>query len=65
MRKGSAGEYHWEKINGRWQFIDGRWYYLLSESCLRRNQRNYVRKEENYGRLACKKDGSWDEEAER
>ena len=28
MRKGSAGEYHWEKISGRWQFIDGRWYYL-------------------------------------
>ena len=28
MRKGSVGEYHWEKINGRWQFIDGRWYYL-------------------------------------
>ena len=32
-----------------------RWKVVLSESCLRRNQRNYVRKEENSGRLACKR----------
>lgn len=63
MRKGSVGEYHWEKINGRWQFIDGRWYYLNPVSDGTRGIM-CVRKRIPDGWLV-KKNGSWDEEAER
>ena len=63
MRKGSAGEYHWEKISGRWQFIDGRWYYLNPVSDGTRGIM-CVRKRIPDGWLV-KEDGSWDEEAGR
>ena len=63
MRKGSAGEYHWEKISGRWQFIDGRWYYLnpVSDGTI---GIMCARKRTPDGWLV-KEDGSWDEEAGR